>query len=117
VEVVLISANASLEEGNNVALACVGYGQPQVEISWSTGGETLLNSSSVAIYEREFDHDGILFKESILELCSVTVEDSGDYTCIISNTLVSANSTTKVTVYCESMHHSELNIQLPQFHW
>ena len=46
------------------------------------------------------------FLVSYLQLCSVTLERSGDYTCVVSNGFTTASSTVQLSVYgeCIRMH-------------
>ena len=89
--------------GDTAFLVCVGYGQPNVEISWTLNGEVVTNDSLVTIYEEEVSQGGRLFKQSFLELCSLELSDSGIYTCTVSNNQSVANATTQLSVYGEYM--------------
>ena len=87
--------------GDTALLVCVGYGQPNVEISWSLNGEVVTNGSLVSIYEEVMSQGGRLFKQLFLELCSLELSDSGIYTCTVSNGQTVANATTQLSVYGE----------------
>ena len=66
-------------------LTCVAYGLPTPEISWTVGGETLVNDTRVTIYNEIVEEGGVLFSSSVLEICSVELEDAGQYACVASN--------------------------------
>lgn len=78
-------------------LTCLGIGEGGVQISWSFNGVTLSNSSLVTIYERDLIRGGNTFKQSLLQLCSLTVSNAGGYTCNVMNGLTVVNATTQVT--------------------
>lgn len=76
-------------------LTCVGVGETDVKISWSFEGEPVVNSSQVVVYEEDSTPEG---RRSILQICSLTESDSGDYTCVVSDGITTANSSTELTV-------------------
>ena len=84
-------------------LICVGYGQPNVDITWSRDGQVISNSSLVSIYEEDLAQGGRVFKQSFLQLCSLQMSDSGVYTCSVSNGLSSVNSTVELSVVGTSL--------------
>ena len=84
--------------GDTAFLVCVGYGQPNVEISWTLNGEVVMNGSLVSIYEEVVSQGGRLFKQSFLELCSLEVANSGVYTCTVANGRTMVNATTQLSV-------------------
>ena len=98
VEVVAISNDTSLLEGETALLACVGYSEDDVEVTWARNGATVVNSSLVFTYQEEAVEGGRVFKQSFLQLCSVEVADSGAYTCVVNNGQISANSSVQLTV-------------------
>ena len=79
-------------------LICVGYGQPNVDITWSRDSQVISNSSLLSIYEEDLAQGGRVFKQSFLQLCSLQMSDSGVYTCSVSNGLSSVNSTVELSV-------------------
>jgi len=83
-------------------LSCVGYGQPDVLISWSFNGRTLVNSSLVTIYEDKFVQGAGIFNQSTLQLCSVGMSDAGAYTCTVSNGHIQTTSDVRLTVIIAS---------------
>jgi len=80
-----------VEVGSNVVLACVGIGNPSPSVSWSTDSVYLSNSSQISIYEELVTEDGVVFVQSILEICNVDEADGGQYTCTVSNALNNAS--------------------------
>ena len=93
-----ISNDSSLIVGDTALLICVGYGQPDVQITWSRNSENIMNASLISIYEEEVTQGGRLFKQSFLELCSLQSSDAGDYICTVSNDQATANATTQLFV-------------------
>ena len=89
----------SVDEGSTVLAVCVGTGFPQPSISWTFNGSPLENTTRVSIYESTTEAAGMTFVESILEVCSVTLLDSGLFECTVSNNrLVNATANFTLTV-------------------
>ena len=97
-ELVAISNDTSLIVGDTALLVCVGYGQPNVEISWTLNGKVVTNDSLVAFYEEVVSQGGRLFRQSFLELCSLAVANSGVYTCTVTNGRTMVNATIQLSV-------------------
>ena len=71
-----------------VITVCTAYGGDEPpSIVWRFGDIPLTNDSSdlVKTLENQTIHNGLVFTESILELCSVDLNDTGVYSCIASN--------------------------------
>ena len=71
-----------------VITVCTAYGGDEPpSIQWKFGDILLTNDSSdlVKIVENQTVHNGLVFTESILELCSVDLSDNGVYSCTASN--------------------------------
>ena len=87
--------------GNTILATCVGYGVNPT-ITWSKGEVTLSNetdsSGRVSVYEETFYQNGLLFIQSILEICSTEDSDTGSYTCTVSSQTSSDQATFNVTV-------------------
>ena len=98
VQLVVISNDVSLTAGDTALLTCVGYGQPDVQITWSRNGEGVMNNSLVTINEIDVTRGGRLYKQSFLDICSLEVSDSGNYTCTVSNGESATNATTQLLV-------------------
>ena len=96
----MISNYASLVVGDTALLTCVGYGQPDVQITWSrnNGNNNIVNGSLISIYEEEVTQGGRLFTQSFLELCSVEIFDTGNYTCSVSNGQAAAIGSTQIFI-------------------
>ena len=96
--IIAASNDASSNAGQSALLTCVGFGQFDVEISWSFNGAPVANTSLITISERNVVKGGSVFKQSFLQLCSVTASNAGAYTCILSSGLSTTNATTQLTV-------------------
>lgn len=94
-----ISNHSTLFEGDTAILTCLGYGIPDVEITWRLNGEIIVNSSLVTIYEENVPLQvrGVL-KESTLQVCGVRYADTGEYTCTVSGGLASSSASTQLTL-------------------
>ena len=97
-EVEVISNDTALRTGDTALLACVGFGEPEVEISWSFNGAPVVNTSLITIYEEDFVQGERIFKQSLLQICSLAESDAGGYTCIVGDGFTSDNATTQLTV-------------------
>ena len=86
----MVAPTDSLEvvAGTTVTYVCVGFGgDDPPNISWQFNNTLLGNDTSalVTVYESQVVENSLTFTQSILELCSVDVDDSGEYSCIASN--------------------------------
>ena len=97
-ELAVISSHTSVVAGETAVLVCVGFGEPDVNITWSRDDQVISNSSLVSIYEEDLTRGDRLFKQSFLQLCSLQMSDSGTYTCTVSNGKASITSTTELSV-------------------
>lgn len=77
-------------QGGNISLCCIAEGNPVPTISWYKDGTPVseLSSSQTRIKD-----DG-----EVLQLGSISLEMSGNYTCNADNHYHSANSSAYVTV-------------------
>jgi hypothetical protein len=96
--VVIISNDTSLGSGETASLACVGFGEPDVEIIWSFNGAPMFNTSLITIHEKDSVQGERFFRQSFLQICRLTESDAGEYTCIINDGFFTTNATTKLTV-------------------
>jgi hypothetical protein len=94
----MISNDMSLRTEENALLACVGYGEREVEIIWIFDGEPVINTSLITIHEDDVHKRESIFKQSILQICNLAESDAGDYTCIVSDGFTTANATVQFTV-------------------
>ena len=70
--------------GSTISMACTAYGVPlPTSILWYQGSTLLTNDSRVTIYTEELTENGSQFLLSILEICSLTDEDAGSYSCYV----------------------------------
>ena len=97
-EVVVISNDTTLRTGDTALLACVGFGEPEVEISWSFNGAPVVNTSLITISEEDVVQGRRNFKQSFLHICNLAESDAGGYTCIASDGFTTDNATTQLTV-------------------
>ena len=97
--VVLAPLSTSITAGNTGLFTCVGLGVPPLSISWTrANGTELRNGSQVNIYNSNFEEGGMVFFQSVLEICGVVDEDGGQYTCTVANNIGSSNSSFEVEV-------------------
>ena len=81
-------------EGNTVLLTCVAFGAPgNPNITWWRNGVELYSDEGsgdgsdsggegrVRVYSQIIDIDGMEFVLSYLELCAITPEEAGLYSC------------------------------------
>lgn len=84
---------------STVLFTCVAFGEPIPSISWYAEYEMLNNdtnsATSVQIYTKLIDIEGVLFVRSVLELCGITVDNQGSYSCVAENYI----NTTQVDFY------------------
>ena len=110
---VAISNDTSLLEGETALLACVGYSEDDVEVTWTRNGATIMDSLLVSTYQEDTVRGERVFRMSFLQLCSVEVADSGAYTCVVSSGQTSANSSVQLIV--SSKLDFTLSQKLPEF--
>ena len=94
----MISNDTALRTGETALLACVGFGEPEVEISWSFNGAHVVNTSLITICEEDSLQGEKIFKQSFLQIHSLGEADAGGYTCIIGDGFTTTNATTQLTV-------------------
>jgi hypothetical protein len=93
---VITPTSYNVDYGSTVLMTCVAYLGPDTEdhssaaISWSDpSGQQLSNDSDsmVTIYTETETQNGIVFLESIIEICSVGVAHSGQFSCSAANSI------------------------------
>ena len=104
-ELDVISNDTYVTVGDTVLFTCLGYGQPDVQITWSKNGESIANNSLDTIYEEEISWGGRTYKQSFLELCSVQLTDAGNYICTVSNGQPISNATTRLFISGKKKQH------------
>lgn len=93
-----------------VVTRCIGFSKDGIPtIQWQYDGSVLTNSTeSVVIYNSKIQsaENDLVFIESILALCDVGVNDTGDYSCTLSNSFRSVESsyTLNVKPTCKSCY-------------
>ena len=94
---IVVAPTDSLEvdAGTTVTYVCAAFGEDEPpNILWQFN-DTLLNndtSALVTVYESEVMENGLTFTQSILELCSVEVDNAGEYSCTANNSRGSNSS-------------------------
>ncbi|XP_076877453.1 neuregulin 2b isoform X2 [Brachyhypopomus gauderio] len=77
-------------EGDRVTLKCEAQGNPRPSFRWFKDGSELRKSKDVKIKTNK--------KNSKIQISRVRLEDSGNYTCVVENSLGKENSTSYVNV-------------------
>ena len=88
--------DTSVYVGDTVALSCMSHGLPFPSIYWTREGEPL--RQPVAVNQTQISGGHVTFLQSTLLLCSLTLSDTGLYTCSASNNHSSAQQTFSITV-------------------
>ena len=81
-------------------LACVAFGNPLVNISWSREG-----NPRITVNEQQIEEGGFVFYQSILQICSTEINDTGVYSCLATNAL--GNDTASFELFVTSELHSK----------
>ncbi len=77
------STHIALSQANNtLTLACVGHSSSH--ITWRRDGRQISTNSNerVSVISDSVTQGGRNFVRSVLEMCGVSVTDSGEYSCI-----------------------------------
>lgn len=93
-----ISDDATASEGDAVVLTCLAWGFPDVAITWMLNGQTIENSSFITIFEDYSVQGRGVLRQTTLQVCAITIEDTGEYTCIANSGLVSTDASTQLTL-------------------
>ena len=93
---IVIQSNITepLNEGNAAYLVCVAVGVPHPSIQWYKDDKLITQNGSV--YDETSEHGTLLFTTSILQLCSVSSNDTGNYSCLTVNE--AGNSSTEFEI-------------------
>ena len=91
---------SQLSPGDTLTLSCVGYGNPLPSVFWSRSGtnQVLTNSSQISIFEETLSESGVTFVKSILQVCNVQPNMTGEYSCTSQNELGNETATFELTV-------------------
>ena len=93
-----ISSDTSVGEGQTAILACVGYSEPNVEVTWWRNGRLVTNSDLISTSQFIVSHQGRNFTTSFLQICGVGNSDVGEYTCMVSNSIMSVTASVQLTI-------------------
>ena len=107
--IVIQPSDTVVPYGNTVLLTCVAiskdYREDQlVNIYWERDMELIVASNSsdgasVKIYEDYIYEGGYYFTRSILEICSVTLKEEGEYSCVANDTVGTTAAYFNMTVF------------------
>ena len=105
---IVVAPTDSLEvdAGTTVTYVCVAFGEDEPPNIFWQFNDTLLNndtsSTLVTVYESQVVENGLVFTQSILELCSVEVDNTGEYSCMANNSRGSNSSSFTLNVRARS---------------
>ncbi len=102
VTIVVAPEDITTEAGSTVFITCVAYSENTPSITWiQNDNQTILDNSTstrVTVYEELVTEGGLTFVQSILEVCSVEVADSGSYSCVASNGVRNDSTSFELTI-------------------
>ena len=86
VEIVIAPSDVYVTEGDTVLLTCVAIGPPVLEITWYVPGpDTYIGNGTyndvISVHQSSIVQNDILFVTSILEICGIEFENSGEFSC------------------------------------
>ena len=91
--------------GSTVLLTCVGFSEEDYELTniiWLKDSEAIsVSSEYVSVYEETITIEGVNFTRSILELCSVTFDNNGLYSCVANDSVGNTSAEFSLTVFTE----------------
>uniref|UniRef100_A0A3Q2YF35 Sidekick cell adhesion molecule 1 n=1 Tax=Hippocampus comes TaxID=109280 RepID=A0A3Q2YF35_HIPCM len=90
-------SDKTVTEGNTALFICQTSGAPKPAVTWRKGNMYVLASGSVQVPRFK------LLQSGSLQVQPVTFQDSGEYTCIASNSERSINATAKLTVWSRTV--------------
>ena len=82
-ELLIVPVNRSIvDPGKTAYFVCVGLSEfEHTDIIWNYNGQQLTNESLVGLYNTEVAHGGHMYTSSILELCGLNLDRTGNYSC------------------------------------
>ena len=93
-EVVIVPESQSVDYGSTVLMTCVAYGTPEPTISFFKDGVSVDDTSEFVFIYTTFVSEGDLnFTQSILEVCSIGLDNVGEYSCTAANNVSSDSRT------------------------
>ncbi len=102
VTIVIGPEDVTVESGSTVFVTCVAYSEDILSITWiQNDNQTILDNSTstrVTVYEELVTEGGLTFVQSILEVCSVEVADSGNYSCVASSGVRNDSTSFELTI-------------------
>ena len=84
--------NDAAPEGTHHIIRCTFDGLPTPTVTWSHDGSMLTNDSDITIATDD--------SSSTLTIITLTEDDSGFYTCMVSNLLGNGTATSVLQVQC-----------------
>ncbi len=82
IDLVVLTSSFNMSVGAGDYLVCVGYSELGVNITWTLNNHVL---TSDRVSENDIEEGNKVFRASFLRLCDAQVDDSGMYSCNISN--------------------------------
>ncbi len=111
--------DVTVEAGSTVFITCVAYSEDVPSITWiQNDDQTIMDeftSTRVIVHEELLMERGLTFVQSILEVCSVEVSDSGNYSCVASNGFRNASASFDLTVLPvggKKHHHHSVSCEI-----
>ena len=102
-----LSSNVSVAVGDSLALSCTSQGSPPDTFTWMKDSTTIPSSSSIT----EVTHTTTMAVFSIdYTINNVTTNDSGTYTCTVTNPIGSDSETITVVVVTGELILSRLTV-------
>ena len=82
--IAIAPANSEVHEGTTLLMACLAFGDTLPIVSWTRNGSTLSNYSSnrITVYQERVEEGGVVFAQSVLEICRAEESDAGLYSCV-----------------------------------
>ena len=97
-ELVGISGDTTVRADESTILSCVGFGHPDIDVTWYRNGAPVSNTTLVRTYSEGYMSQGLSFNITFLQLCSVTMADAGTYLCVVDDGTVTTNRTSQLVV-------------------
>ncbi|XP_050441202.1 cell adhesion molecule Dscam2 isoform X2 [Adelges cooleyi] len=95
-ELVYWFTEQTLQPGPSLSLKCVASGNPLPQFTWNLDGFPIPESNRVLIGQYVTAHDDVV---AHVNISSLKVEDSGEYTCTAHNEIAQASHSSRINVY------------------
>lgn len=79
-------------------LVCLGYGRPEITVTWLRNGVPVTNTSLISVSSEDLVLETVDFILATVQLCSVSMTDGGTYTCSVTNTQETVTRDVQLTV-------------------